>query len=56
MDNYSAASRLTDQYHLMNQSLPSSTVVRNYYWIDIPRGQYTQDYAGKLYIMANAST
>ena len=54
-DNYSNSMRLTNQYYLMNQSLPTSTVIRNYYWIDIPRGQYTQDYAGKLYIMANAS-
>jgi len=55
LDDYSKASRLTNQYYLMNQSLATSTVIRNYYWIDVPSGQYTQDYAGKLYIMANAS-
>jgi len=55
-DNYSDSRRLTTEYARMNESLPCSTTVKSYYWIDIPRGQYTQEYSGKLYIMANAST
>jgi len=47
--------RLTLNYELVRQNIPSGTNVTFYYWVDIPPGTYEQNYTGMMYVMANAS-
>ena len=47
--------RLSSEYKLVRQVVPSGSTITFYYWIDIPPGMYEQTYNGQLFIMANAS-
>ncbi|RLG01856.1 hypothetical protein DRN58_00840 [Thermococci archaeon] len=47
--------RLTKNYSPIRENVPAGSVITMYFWIDIPPGQYAQEYNGTLYVMANAS-
>ncbi len=56
-NNYTGpdTTRLTYNYSLIRENVSSGTAVPMYYWIDLPRGQYAQNYSGTLYILAAAN-
>ena len=47
--------RFTLDYDLIRSDISSGTDIPMYYWIDIPTGQYAQDYDGMLYIKVNTT-
>ncbi|MFT4867940.1 MAG: hypothetical protein ACI9LV_000552 [Candidatus Nanohaloarchaea archaeon] len=55
-NDISRAEELTNTYRLMEQGISAGTVLSTFYWIDVPQGIKSTEYAGKLYFKANATT
>ncbi len=54
-DNPSTGSPLAYSYSLMDTDVKSGQNLTTYYWINVPYGIMTQNYAGQITIKANAS-